>query len=196
MRRRSVCKEEERLKSLCQYWEGVAHEENVPDEALGRIRAAIGKSGLLLNKKFQQFRKLCGTSDDVENGRETKVSDLQGFWDMVLIQVDSVTEAFKSLQLCKDNDWAENDDCKNVVKTSSSSKRKVMLRQSAVEKQATEPPQPSPQAEEKARVRELFRKQLQEMKKEGRKRVPKRMSDSIEIYAPDVMIIESPSNYK
>ena len=71
-----------------------------------------------------------------------------------------------------------------------------MLRQSAVEKQASEPVQPTPQAEEKARVRELFRKQLQEMKREGRKRVPKRMSDSIEIYAPDAMIIESPSTCK
>lgn len=27
-----VCKEEERLKGLCQYWENVAQEGNVPDE--------------------------------------------------------------------------------------------------------------------------------------------------------------------
>ena len=30
-----VCKEEERLKGLCQYWENVAQEESVPDD--GRI---------------------------------------------------------------------------------------------------------------------------------------------------------------
>lgn len=31
--------------------------------------------------------------------------DLQGFWDLVMIQVDNVDESFKELQRYRDNGW-------------------------------------------------------------------------------------------
>lgn len=47
------------------------HSDQIPDECVGKIRAAIGKANLLLEKKFQQFQKICEDSM-VKEERKTK----------------------------------------------------------------------------------------------------------------------------
>lgn len=39
--------------------------------------------------------------------RETKWEDLQGFWDIVKIQIDSVDDMFAEIELMKQNGWQE-----------------------------------------------------------------------------------------
>lgn len=34
-------------------------EDTIPEEAIGKVRATIGKANLLLNKKLNQFNQLC-----------------------------------------------------------------------------------------------------------------------------------------
>jgi hypothetical protein len=80
--------------------------EDSPDfEFSGVILAAIGKARLLINKKFKQFEGLC--RDNIEQREKgvgsdepftTKNEDLEGFWDMVLIQVDQIHSMFKDLE--------------------------------------------------------------------------------------------------
>ena len=55
------------------------------------IRSVVGQTRLLLDERFTQFQKLidrasCKVYGDVDD-RPVLVSDLQGFWDMVLYQV-------------------------------------------------------------------------------------------------------------
>ena len=49
---------------------------------------------------------LCPQQPDPEE-RETKWGDLQGFWDMVKLQVDNVDDMFAEIELLRDNGWQE-----------------------------------------------------------------------------------------
>lgn len=54
------------------------------------IDVAVGQTKLLINKKFQQFRGLiekCENQEASEAGGLVKIQDLQGFWDMIYMQV-------------------------------------------------------------------------------------------------------------
>lgn len=94
---------------------------------LGVILAFIGKSRLLATKKFKQFegkhrRSLldfvsrsstdCVISGLCEenlvpkaDGPATLSGDLQGFWDMMMLQVDNINDSFIEIQKCRANGW-------------------------------------------------------------------------------------------
>ncbi|CAL1538392.1 unnamed protein product [Lymnaea stagnalis] len=100
--------EEERIQGLCQRAEAHMRSHDLPEEACGRIRAATGKANLLITQKFGQFRDLCQNHMKPDpDERETKWEDLQGFWDMVKIQIDHVDDMFAEIEMMKDNGWQE-----------------------------------------------------------------------------------------
>ena len=69
------------------------------------MRTAVGKAQLLMSQRFQQFSSLI---DDCALRRGVKVTtcdDLQGFWDMVYVQVQDVLQLFEQLQQLRLNDW-------------------------------------------------------------------------------------------
>ena len=71
----------------------------------GHVRTAVGKAQLLMSQRFQQFSSLI---DDCALRRGVKVTtcdDLQGFWDMVYVQVEDVLQLFEQLQQLRLNDW-------------------------------------------------------------------------------------------
>ncbi len=39
------------------------------------------------------------------DGPQTLSGDLQGFWDMMMLQVDNVDAAFEGLRQCRENGW-------------------------------------------------------------------------------------------
>ena len=61
------------------------------------MRCAIGKANILISGRFKQFSTLI---DDCVNGTEgrTRVTDLQGFWEMIYYQVQDVVGLFESLK--------------------------------------------------------------------------------------------------
>lgn len=91
----------------------------------GLLRSAVGKTSLLINKKFAQFRGLCqqnleweasqraaamagGNQRDVsDSGTQlvTLSSDLDGFWAMVTLQVDNVREMFERIEELRSGGW-------------------------------------------------------------------------------------------
>eukprot|EP00057_Strongylocentrotus_purpuratus_P002588 XP_003724809.1 PREDICTED: serine/arginine repetitive matrix protein 1 [Strongylocentrotus purpuratus] len=98
--------EQSRIESLCRK---VEHdlESDMSDEAGGICRAFLGKANLLTSKKFKQFRGLCeeNITPSDEPGKTTLASDLAGFWDMVMIQVDEMNSKFIDIETLKDNNW-------------------------------------------------------------------------------------------
>ncbi|KAL3210189.1 hypothetical protein MRX96_037326 [Rhipicephalus microplus] len=84
-------------------------EATLSEDMKGRIRAAIGKANLLINKKFKQFKELClkNIDQNVDDPFPTTGSDLAGFWDMVMLQVDNVQALFEELNVLKANNWVE-----------------------------------------------------------------------------------------
>lgn len=57
-----------------------------------------GKTRLLLAEKFKQFEGLIDQSENNTSEKEISINDLQGFWDLVLIQVNEVKEIFRDLE--------------------------------------------------------------------------------------------------
>jgi hypothetical protein len=52
---------------------------------------------------------------DANASKPVKLSDLQGFWDMVQYQVDDVTVHFEHLAKLQENDWVIKEE-KSIVK--------------------------------------------------------------------------------
>ncbi|XP_045530869.1 uncharacterized protein LOC123718432 isoform X1 [Pieris brassicae] len=106
-------KETERLLALSagaeKELESLQNQENISEEVLGLLRAASGKARLLATQKMQQFQGLCYNNIN-ECGDEqfpTTLEDLQGFWDMVLLQVRNVDALYSHLDSLKANNWQE-----------------------------------------------------------------------------------------
>eukprot|EP00053_Salpingoeca_punica_P014496 m.131774 g.131774 ORF g.131774 m.131774 type:complete len:205 (-) comp16470_c0_seq2:1728-2342(-) len=84
----------------------------ISEEAEGRIRAATGKAQLLVHKRFPQFRDLCQQNLDQKSGaerkegeRDTLNSDLEGFWDLILLAVEDVYKMFTDLATLRSANW-------------------------------------------------------------------------------------------
>jgi hypothetical protein len=105
-----------KLQSVCDKWQKVKeNEEELSEEVVGMIDTAVGKAQLLMSQKFAQFKQLCDLSKDANASKPVKLSDLQGFWDMVQYQVDDVTVHFEHLAKLQENDWVIKEE-KSIVK--------------------------------------------------------------------------------
>lgn len=72
----------------------------------GIVLAAIGKARLLATKKFKQFEGLCEENlNPTSDGPQTLTDDLQGFWEMMQLQVDDINNAFREIEKYRDNGW-------------------------------------------------------------------------------------------
>ncbi|XP_043262737.1 uncharacterized protein LOC122403327 isoform X2 [Colletes gigas] len=136
-------KEIDRLRELCEKWERVKTEATeITEDAQYQIIQAIGQTNLLITKKFERFR---GLVSDCETGKGEMLvtcKDLQGFWDMMYMEVKNCDLRFEKLeQLCSRN-WEEEEPSaiikplvkkkkianKRVVPTKSSSIRAFLAR--------------------------------------------------------------------
>lgn len=100
----------EKLKFMINEAESDQRLSQIPEEASGKIRNAVGKAQLLITKKFKQFEELCRDNiednpDKRQNEMETKASDLQGYWEMMFTQIDDVKSLFSHIEKLKANNW-------------------------------------------------------------------------------------------
>ncbi|KAM3185181.1 hypothetical protein ACTXT7_006881 [Hymenolepis weldensis] len=98
-------------------------ENELSDEVSGHLRTTVGKVNLLLSQKFVQFRGLCSdciaVSKKTTSGEEvefvTLPSDLEGFWAMVMLQVDDLHSMIASCDCLRQNGWKTDPDASNVT---------------------------------------------------------------------------------
>ncbi|KAH9518097.1 aggresome assembly [Dermatophagoides farinae] len=172
----------------------LANTKDIPEECIGKIRSAIGKANLLLDKKFQQFQKLCEDSINQADGEQFKIQsdDLQGFWDMVMIQVHDVNQSFDELIQFKQNHWKPSPQLDQIDSNSKTMSPKIGSRQpssnmTTIHNNTSSPRKydnnnkitaniNSPRNEERQR-------RLMEIKRRG-KMTMKQDSDEIRIFAP------------
>ena len=104
---RNMAKNEiDRLQSRCAKWEN-EQEKVMLEDVRGKIRTVVGQVQLLVTKKFKQFSGLLDLSEDPTAEKKTLVSDLQGFWEMMYIQVEDIDKKFLELEELKENNWEE-----------------------------------------------------------------------------------------
>lgn len=93
-----------RLKIEIQKWsEYKAENDDLGETANGMIDSAIGQTELLLKKKFEKFRELILTFEEGERG--LRGDDLEGYWQMVLLEVTDIDRRYDELEQWKTNKW-------------------------------------------------------------------------------------------
>ena len=84
-----------------------------PEDVQGDIRSACGLAKLLIDERFDQFNDLIRQAEEYKteqsvNKDDAKVvltSDLEGFWEMIEIQVKDVENKFEHLTKLKANNY-------------------------------------------------------------------------------------------
>ncbi|KAI1894983.1 hypothetical protein AGOR_G00101290 [Albula goreensis] len=97
--------EVERMERWCQRFEREAEEKDLPEEALTRIRSAVGNAQIFMSQKVQQFFRLCQQSLDPTAHPQPSPQDLAELWDLLQLAVEEVRLNFQELQRLKDSGW-------------------------------------------------------------------------------------------
>lgn len=134
--------------------------ETHSEELHGRLRAAIGKGNLLIAQKCTQFRGLCEKNlrEPAPGEFPTTAADLEGFWDMIVIQIDQVLDTFAEIEAMRANGWKE------VTKTDSPA------RGTPTKKKLPNPLKPRNGGGAGDKQREEARKRLMEAKRAAKER--------------------------
>ncbi|XP_044248672.1 disks large-associated protein 1 [Drosophila takahashii] len=174
------------LASLAEkYADALSTNPDITEDTFGLLRSASGKARLLVSQKMKQFEGLChnNLNRSPEDEFPTTVDDLQGFWDMVYLQVEHVDSIFADIEHLKDNEWKRIPESVNVIpistrKTQSAKigvlkgKSSGKMNNSSVNGSRALPPNSAA-----ALKRESQRKQLMEMKRQRREAMAAAASD-------------------
>lgn len=158
----------------------------ISEEVAGYVLVAAGKARLLCSQKMKQFEGLCHTNLNQIPGEkfQTTNEDLQGFWDMVMLQVNDVDASFVEIESFRRNGW------KKPVPVSPVPQARSTARSTKLTKRPFKAPASSSSngsadvAEAKkaaAEKREAARKQLMELK---RKQKLASAQQNVEIFVP------------
>jgi len=100
-------KEKIKMVSVCQKWEAKLRHlaQEIPELIQGMIRSAVGQGRQILAERFPQFRDLVDRCASGVGVPKVLVSDLQGFWEMIDIQVKDVQEKFSVVSVSESNGW-------------------------------------------------------------------------------------------
>lgn len=144
--------------------EGDLGDAAIPEEVKGHIMAAIGKARLLITQKFVQFRELCRLNIEqrAHDSFQASGSDLAGYWDMMMIQVNEVQASFGELAILKAKNWQEPERT-DAMRLPLPTPRKKAGLQSA---QKASPCMSSERAEQAAKARAEARKKFMQAKRQ------------------------------
>lgn len=152
---------------------------DLSEEVIGKLRSASGKARLLVSQKMQQFKGLCTNNINQSAGEAfpTTNQDLQGFWDMVMLQVDQVDRLFDEISRLKANNWKEDTPKKIELKSNGTTRPRKLM--------AGSKPKPSAAAEEARKQREEARKKMIEERRKAMKAAAQNGQASIKIFVPE-----------
>ncbi|XP_045483185.1 uncharacterized protein LOC123688625 isoform X2 [Harmonia axyridis] len=150
------------------------------EDAIGYIRSTSGKAKLLVSQKMQQFKGLCTNNITQIEGEAfpTTNEDLQGFWDMVMLQVKQVDALFEDIDKMKKNNWQEIEPEKQIRSAKNGTKPKKIINRAVKSKASTE------EAQKQRMEREAERKRLIEERRKAMKAKCKQQ-ENIEIYVAE-----------
>ncbi|XP_032686799.1 disks large-associated protein 5-like [Odontomachus brunneus] len=111
-------KETDRLKELCTKWLNIRLEKDVPEDAMYEITQAVGQTNLLIDKKFDRFRRLVSDCETGMGQMLVTCKDLQGFWDMTCMEVKDCDFRFKKLEERRKREWQEEEEQLIIIKPS------------------------------------------------------------------------------
>jgi disks large-associated protein 5 len=96
----------------------VKEDDVTPEEIRDVIQAAVGQTRLLINKKFERFRSLVLDCETGKGEMLVTCKDLQGFWDMMYMEIKDCDNRFNKLKELKSKNWIvdESEEVKEAQK--------------------------------------------------------------------------------
>ncbi|KZC06552.1 PREDICTED: uncharacterized protein LOC107194769 [Dufourea novaeangliae] len=122
-------REIDRLNELCDKWRQVKEELGITEDGQYLINQAIGQTNLLISKKFERFRSLVSNCETGKGERLVTCNDLQGFWDIVHMEIENCDLRFEKLEQLRSKGWEEEQlpvASKPVVKKKTVTKKKTV----------------------------------------------------------------------
>lgn len=104
--RELVRKSDERLNAAADFWD--CGSLGVPERMEGEVRSVQGQVRLLIRERFGQFLGLVDQCERQIGPKPTTLFDLQGFWEMVLLQVDDVDCKLNKLHQMRQSGWTSS----------------------------------------------------------------------------------------
>ncbi|KAI4499266.1 hypothetical protein M0802_005526 [Mischocyttarus mexicanus] len=123
-------KEINRLNELINKWTDIQKELDITEDAQYLINQAIGQTRLLINKKFDRFQRLVSDCESGKGEMLVTCRDLQGFWDMMYMEIQNCDSRFEALEKLRSRGWKEEEEIVAKVKP----KRKVVSKKKVVPK--------------------------------------------------------------
>ncbi|XP_076233364.1 uncharacterized protein LOC143178525 [Calliopsis andreniformis] len=127
-------KETDKLNELCKKWEKVKDEAEMTEDAQYQINQAIGQTNLLIRKKFERFRSLVSDCETGKGEMLVTCKDLQGFWDMMYMEIQNCNSRFEKLEKLYAQGWEEEEEklpSKPVNKKKTTVKNKIIPKRSS-----------------------------------------------------------------
>lgn len=83
------------------------NEKDMDEEIAQKIHSVLGKTQLLRNSKFEQFRGFLSDAKTNAIGKPVMLDDIRGFWETIYIQVDEVQKTFEYLEKLKNANYSK-----------------------------------------------------------------------------------------
>ncbi|KAL5235269.1 hypothetical protein ACI65C_002679 [Semiaphis heraclei] len=95
------------LQNKVKYWTELSsgNGDDIPQSVKDEIDVACGQTKLLTTDKFMQMRTLINEYDNKSGQMLITTDDLDGFWDMLLLQVEKLEGQFSQLAILEKNNW-------------------------------------------------------------------------------------------
>lgn len=159
----------------------------ISEEVAGYVLVAAGKARLLCSQKMKQFEGLCHNNLNQIPGEkfQTTNEDLQGFWDMVMLQVNDVDASFVEIDSFRRNGWKKPTPVSPVPQVRSTARSTKLTKRPfktpATTSNGTSAASDADAKKAAAAKREAQRKQLMELK---RKQKLASSQQNVEIFIP------------
>lgn len=108
--RRQLNSETKRITEMCDIWDKISEQVQLPEAVQEAVLGAVGQARLLMSQKFQQFASLLARCECPDPSQALVTpGDLHGFWDMVFMQVENVDMRFKKLEELRARGWVDEE---------------------------------------------------------------------------------------
>ncbi|XP_031365725.1 guanylate kinase-associated protein mars-like [Apis dorsata] len=115
-------REIDRLTELRKKWIKIRTEPETTKSGKYEINQAIGQINLLISKRFERFRTLVTDCEVGKGEMLVTCKDLQGFWDMMFIEVKNCDSQFEKLEKFRSQGWKDT----NLFSDNQITKKKII----------------------------------------------------------------------
>ncbi|EFX67795.1 hypothetical protein DAPPUDRAFT_330714 [Daphnia pulex] len=124
--RAQVDEKKTQLDELCRLWNDRLKQDNaIPDDETGAVLTVIGQTQQLQRERFHQYAGLILKFENNSDEKKITKTDLEGFWETILLQVTDVENKFTELDCLHRDGWTRQETVHFQLKKTKKPKKKT-----------------------------------------------------------------------